>query len=191
MNTLNLLRALLPPVSYDPNGKYLSAELQAEANLFDEVKASAARALGSVTPFYATVTLSDWERIYEITPREGATQQERLQKVLFRMAQTGGLSIPYFINLAAVLGYKITITEPRSFQAGISRSGERLYIDDVRWVWQVNIIGSETPRYRFRAGASAAGDPLLTYGEPLVEAAFVDLKPAYTYCYFTYEDDDE
>lgn len=38
MNTVDLFRAMLPPVSYDPNGKYISAELNAEAAIMDEVK---------------------------------------------------------------------------------------------------------------------------------------------------------
>ncbi|EOV4603874.1 phage tail protein, partial [Escherichia coli] len=71
MNTVDLFRAMLPPVSYDPNGKYISAELNAEAAIMDEVKASAARVLASVTPFYASMTLSDWERVYGVIPRDG------------------------------------------------------------------------------------------------------------------------
>lgn len=188
MNTVNLFRALMPPVSYDPNGKYLSAELGAEANLMDAVKASANRVLASITPFYSTMTLADWERVYEVTPRRGATQQERRENVLVKMAATGGLSIPYFISLGASLGYTITITELGAFQAGVNRCGDRLYAEDIRWVWQVNVLGASTPLYRFRAGASAAGEPLLAFGESVLESTFKDLKPAFTDCYFTYEE---
>lgn len=190
MNTVDLFRSLLPPVSYDANGELISAELQAEANLMDTVRASAARVLGSITPFYSSMTLSDWERIYEVVPRQGATQQERRENVLVKMAATGGLSIPYFINLAASLGYTITITEPRAFQAGVNRCGDRLWVEGMRWVWQVNVLGAATPKYRFRAGASAAGEPLLAFGESQLETTFKDLKPAFTDCYFTYEDDE-
>ncbi|ECA5183722.1 phage tail protein, partial [Salmonella enterica subsp. enterica serovar Newport] len=37
MNTVDLFRAMLPPVSYAPDGKYISAELNAEANVMDAV----------------------------------------------------------------------------------------------------------------------------------------------------------
>lgn len=190
MKTINLFRAMMPPVSYDPNGKYLSAELQAEANLMDAVKASAGRVLASITPFYASMTLADWERVYEVVPREGATQQERRENVLVKMAATGGLSIPYFTSLAASLGYTITITEPRAFQAGVNRAGDRLFVEGMRWVWQVNVLGNSVPKYRFRAGASAAGEPLLAFGVSILESTFKDLKPAFTDCYFTYEGDE-
>lgn len=43
MNMVDLFRAMLPPVSYDLNGKYISAELTAEADVMEVVKASAAR----------------------------------------------------------------------------------------------------------------------------------------------------
>lgn len=190
MNTVDLFRSLLPAYSYDPNGEFLSAELQAEANLMDAVRASAVRVLGSVTPFYSSMTLMDWERVYDVVPREGATQQERRQNVLAKMAATGGLSIPYFTDLAASMGYTITITEPRAFQAGVNRAGDRLFVEGMRWVWQVNVLGDGVPKYRFRAGASAAGEPLLTFGISNLESTFKDLKPAFTDCYFTYEDDE-
>lgn len=190
MNTVDLFKALLPPVSYDPNGKYLSAELGAEANLMDAVKASAAQVLASITPFQASMTLSDWERVYDVVPRDGATQQERRENILVKMAATGGLSIAYFQSLATSLGYTITVTEHRAFQAGVNRCGDRLFVEGMRWIWQVNVLGTKTPKYRFRAGASAAGEPLLAFGESLLENTFKDLKPAFTDCYFTYEGDE-
>ncbi|HCP8498029.1 TPA: DUF2313 domain-containing protein [Escherichia coli] len=188
MNMVDLFRAMLPPVSYDPNGKYISAELVAEANVMEAVKASAARVLAQITPLQSSMTLSDWERVYDVAPREGATQQERRQNILVKMAATGGLSIPYFKNLAASLGYTITITEPRAFRTGVNRCGDRLFIPEMRWVWQVNVIGAKTPVYRFRTGASATGEPLTAFGESILENTFKDLKPAFTDCYFTYED---
>lgn len=190
MKTVNLLRALLPAFSYDPNGKYLSAELEAEANLMDATRASAALVLASITPFNSTVTLSDWERVYEIVPRDGATQQERRQNVLAKMAATGGVSRPYFINLAASMGYTITITEPRAFQVGVNRCGDRLYTPDIQWVWQVNVLSAATPAYHFRTGSSVVGEPLLAFGESVLESMFNDLKPAFTFCYFTYEENE-
>ncbi|MFO6425576.1 putative phage tail protein [Escherichia coli] len=85
----------------------------------------------------------DWERVYGVIPRDGATQQERRENILIKMAATGGLSIPYFKQLAASLGYTITITELHPFRAGINRCGDRLYITDARWIWQVNVTGKQ------------------------------------------------
>lgn len=92
MNMVDLFRAMLPPVSYDLNGKYISAELTAEADVMEVVKASAARVLTQITPLQASMTLSDWERVYGVIPREGATQQERRQNILVKMAATGAVN---------------------------------------------------------------------------------------------------
>lgn len=189
VKTVNLLRSLLPHTSYDSSGRYLTAELTAEANALDNARTSAGDVTNSVTPFYATMTLADWERVYEIAVRDGATLQERRDNVIIKMAATGGLSKPYFINLAASLGYTITISEPGAFHAGINRCGDRLYMAEIQWVWIVTVHGAKTPRYRFRAGSSAAGEPLLSFGELTLEKVFQDLKPAWTWCEFGYEDE--
>ncbi len=42
----------------------------------------------------------------------------------------------------------------------------------------------------FRSGESAAGERLLSFGDPVIEQVFEDLKPAHTFVYFAYEDKD-
>ncbi len=71
MNTVDLFRVMLPPVSYDLNGKYISAELTAEANVMEAVKASAARVLAQITPLQASMTLSDWGACMVLSPVKG------------------------------------------------------------------------------------------------------------------------
>ncbi|MEM8053293.1 DUF2313 domain-containing protein, partial [Morganella morganii] len=97
-------------------------------------------------------------------------------------------SVPYFIHLAERMGYRITIEEPQPFQAGVNRAGDRLMHKDALWLWVVNVYGSKVQPYRFRAGVSAAGDRLTVYADSVLESLFQDLKPAHTYCYFTYQE---
>ncbi|GJL37219.1 phage tail protein [Enterobacter hormaechei] len=187
-STKALLSLLLPPVAYDSEQPRLSAELTAEAAAFDATTITAAIALNAVTPFYAQTLLSDWERVLELTPAAGATYQQRLQRVLAKLAEVGGLSIPYFVQLAGRLGYTITIDEPQPFRAGVNRAGDRLWIKDIIWVWRVNVQNSGTQVYRFRTGSSAAGEHLTSFGDPVIEEIFSDLKPAHTFCYFAYQE---
>jgi hypothetical protein len=98
--------------------------------------------------------------------------QQRQQRVLAKLAEVGGLSIPYFIQLASNLGYIITIDEPQPFRAGVNRAGDRLWVEDIIWVWRVNIQNSGTQSYRFRSGSSAAGERLTTFGDPVIEEVF-------------------
>ncbi|QBH96001.1 DUF2313 domain-containing protein [Limnobaculum zhutongyuii] len=188
MRTSNLLKTLLPPVSYEPNGERLSVEINAQSAVLDAVEQSAQQVADAVTPFLSGSLIADWERVYAVPVRAGATYQERLSNVLAKMAETGGVSIPYFIQLAATMGYTITIDELQPFRTGINRCGDMLYTADIIWVWRVNIMNAKTPIYQFRVGVSTAGERLLTFGDDIIETVFNDLKPAETLCVFAYHD---
>lgn len=183
-----LLALLLPPESYAPRGRALRAELCAEGAALDTSQKRADTVKGAITPLNAEQLLPDWERICGITPPAGGVYQQRLQAVLAKLAETGGLSIPYFIHLAAGVGFQITIDEPSPFRAGSSRAGQRLTGEEVIWVWRVNVRGSATRTYRFRAGVSRAGERLTYASEPVLETVLNDLKPAHTLVVFTYQE---
>ncbi|MEX3688848.1 YmfQ family protein [Paraburkholderia sp. BR14263] len=186
MKHVDLLRALLPPVSYDPNAKSIAVQLEAEGDGLDDAQTSAEVVLGAVTPFYAGELISDWERVVGITPATNATQDQRVEAVVEKVRETGGLSIPYFTALAKRMGYTIKIEEPQPFSAGVSRAGEQLWVTDIIWVWKVIVSGTAPIDYRFRAGTSGAGDSLHYFSDPVIEQVFKDLKPAFTFVYFAY-----
>ena len=175
MSYFTLLNRLLPLISYSPGQPLLDASLRSEAGVFDTLDTSAGLVEGGVL---------------DLTPAEDATYQQRQQRVLAKLAEVGGLSIPYFIQLASNLGYIITIDEPQPFRAGVNRAGDRLWVEDIIWVWRVNIQNSGTQSYRFRSGSSAAGERLTTFGDPIIEEVFRDLKPAHTFCYFAYQENE-
>lgn len=186
MNYRNLLAQLLPPVAYSPEQPRLYAELTAEANVYDQISKYGQQALEGITPLFAADLLSDWERVLAITPSADDSWQQRLEMVLIKLAEVGGLSRNYFIRLAKSAGYTITIEELDMFRAGESAAGEYINEEGFMWVWQVNIMGRYTPSYYFRAGESCAGDSLQNFGDPVIESWFNDLKPAHTFCIFTY-----
>lgn len=186
MSHAGLLARLLPPVSYAPAAPQLAAQLAAEGRGLDAAQHSASRVAAAVTPYFAEQLLPDWERVCGMTPSAGAGYQQRLQAVLAKLAETGGLSIAYFTRLAAGLGYRITITEPQPFQAGMGRAGDCLELPEVVFVWRVDVAG-DTRLFPFVAGLGSAGDALTTFGEPVIESLFHDLKPAHTFVYFTYQ----
>lgn len=188
MNHDELLTLLLPPVSYAPGDGTLQAELTAEGKALDVVQVSARYVVGGVTPFLAQQLLPNWERVCGITPPASAPYQQRLQAVLAKLAEIGGLSIPYFIRLAAGLGYQITINEPQPFRAGVNRAGDTLWVSDIVWVWQVVVHSDSARVFRFQAGLSAAGERLSAFGDPVIEEVMNDLKPAHTFVYFAYQE---
>lgn len=183
-----LLGLLLPPGCYAPDRPRLAAELRAEGNSLASVEQKSAEMATGITPFHAVSLLADWERVLALSPGDAMTLQQRRQQVIAALNATGGLSRRYFINLAKSLGYDVTIDEPEPFRAGRNRAGERIWVPDIIWVWIVNISDGQVPVYRFRAGTSAAGERLSSFGQNLIETLFNDLKPAHTQVVFNYQE---
>lgn len=143
--------------------------------------------LREVLPNTTVEMLSDWERaagLPDACVPAGQTLQERRNALLSRLAGTGGQSRAFFIELAAYLGFTITITEFRQFRAGISRVGDAVYGDDWLHAWRIN--APETTIIEFRAGLSAVGEPLRKWGNELLECVFNRIKPAHTILLFGY-----
>ncbi|VVE59746.1 phage tail protein [Pandoraea captiosa] len=184
----DLLARLLPPVAYDPAAPSVNADLVAEGKALDRFLADADMMLAGVVPSFSAIQLlPDWERLFAITPAADATLQQRMAKVEAKMNETGGLSIPYFINLAKSLGYTIEIQEPQPFRVDESRIGDELYVEDVIYQWLVVVEGAPNLAYYFRVGESAIGERLLDFSDPMLEEVIQDLKPAHTFVYFAYQ----
>lgn len=185
---LERLQSLLPPVSYDRNGEQMVQTLTVEARLFNRINAHGQRVLNAITPHDSNELIADWERLLGIPIDFEENYQFRVNRVLQKLAEVGGLSIPYFINLAKNLGYEITIVEGDDyiFRAGENRVGDRIGVLGQMWVWYVNVQSSYTEQYYFRAGSARAGERLLTIRDPIIEEIFNDLKPAHTLCIFNY-----
>ncbi len=181
------LIGLLPPVSYAPNGERIVRQAKIDARALGHVQNRAAEALNAMQPNRAGDLLSDWERVLGLDGA-GKSYANRLSDVLIKINAIGGLSIPYFIDLARAAGYTITISEPQPFRAGINRTGDRLAREDIMWVWVVNVQSQSQTVYRFRAGSSAAGERLSSYGDGVIETIFNDLKPAHTAVWFSYSE---
>lgn len=138
-------------------------------------------------PATAFELLDDWERVLGL-PEQCAgvvtTLQGRRNAIVEKLARRGGQSRQFFIDLAARIGFTITISEFRPFLSGIGRSGDRIYSEDWRFVWQVN-APEETVQY-FRSGQSSSGDALAEWGNELLECVISRLKPAHTVLHFGY-----
>ncbi|MEH2565342.1 YmfQ family protein [Bradyrhizobium sp. AZCC 2289] len=77
--------------------------------------------------------LHDWERNWGLPDPCYTAQQtigQRQLALVMRMTMRGAQSREFFIEVAAMLGYSITITEYRTFVVGIDRCGDnRVYGD--------------------------------------------------------------
>jgi uncharacterized protein YmfQ (DUF2313 family) len=148
------------------------ADCDLEGRLLDAAQTRAQALLAEMIPATAGESLPDWERVLDLPdPCTGplATIQARRQAVVIKDGAGGGLSRQYYIDLAASLGYAITIDEG---------------VNGDPYTWRVT-AGAVPIKY-FRAGASAAGDRLQEWGEPLLECVIRRLKPAHTDVIFAY-----
>jgi len=139
-------------------------------------------------PGTASETLSDWERVTGLPdpclPFPPNSLQARRRAVLFKLAARGGASKAYFIWLASLLGFPITITEFHPFRTGQNRAGDRLYGQDWAHAWRVN--APEVNVFYFRTGQSTASERLREWGNAVLECVLNRYKPAHTILMFGY-----
>lgn len=162
-------------------------DMLVEGNALDTAQSRADALLREMRPDATHELLSDWERVYGLTPSADDPISLRHDRLIRKIRERGGLSRPYFIALAAAMGYTVTITEFKPFTPGISCAGEPVYIPKVVWIWRVNV--TDSPVYHFAAGISCAGEPLTYWPAAAeLETLFENLKPAHTYVYFNYSE---
>lgn len=183
------LTALLPSGRVWPRGA-ASVESQAMAALAPTPQRAAASAQALMTdafPPTAVDLLPEWEQTLGLPdPCAGPdpTVALRQAQVAARFSAGGGQSLPYFVSFAKTLGYQIAITQFRPFTAG-SRTGTPLYGEGWAHAWQVN-----APQFSisyFAAGAGAAGEPLATWGNTVLQCELRRLSPAHTTVIFNYD----
>ena len=114
MSYQDILRGLLPPVSYARNAPRVRAQAEIDGAALDAVAESAQSVADAVDPRSAGQMLADWERVLGLDGT-GKNRQRRVLAVMAKLNETGGLSIPYFVRLAEAAGYQIQIDEPQPF----------------------------------------------------------------------------
>ena len=186
------LKALLPPGQAFPRdpGTTLNDLLDGMSIEFARLDERASVLPQEANPASSLELLSDWERVAGLPDKCSGALEETLQgrrnALLAKLTNTGGQSVGYFIELAASLGYTVTIEVFRPFRAGMSVSGDAL--TNGPWVYAWLVRAPEASVTEFRAGLSAAGERLRTWGNDTLECKLNQLKPAHTVALFAYGD---
>jgi len=184
----NLIRALLPvgrlwemllqDVLFNDLIDALGEELA-------RVEARAADIIDETDPRTAVELLFEWEQYYALpepcaTPPD--TVDERQRALHAKRIEIGGQSRQYFIDIAAALGFAITITEYRPHhceldcQLGINGQ-------EWAWAWQVNAALNTITDFTVD---SACTEPLRSWGNDLLECVIDRLKPGHTHVLYSY-----
>lgn len=183
------LKALLPPgMAYQfEQDSTLAGLLLAMADELARVHGLSDQLLEESDPRTTSALFLEWENDYglpDLCNNELPSMVERRQLLLAKVLGLGGQSPQYFIDLAAVFGYEITITEFFPFRVDGSAVGDALWDDEWRHVWQVNApldIITE-----FTVDESAVGDALRQWGNERLECVIRRARPAHTTVLFAY-----
>lgn len=155
------------------------------------VDARTGQLLDEADPRTTLELLPDWERVAALPDTctgKPDTITERRAALVSRIASTGGQSIPYFVGLAASLGYYVEIQEYRPLEAGFD-CGDECRGDDWAFVWTMRVLIDEESYVdglaEFVAGSSA-GDYLRGWGALDLECVIGRARPAHTVTLFAY-----
>lgn len=135
--------------------------------------------------------LPDWERVAALpsTCMLGVpqTKDERRKALTAKLSDVGDVTPAGIISFADTLGYVITLTEFKLFEAGHSSAGDPVCGDD--WVYVLLVNSSATTILDARAGEAAAGDALRTWGNERLECSISEIIQAHWYLLFAYEEE--
>lgn len=191
------LAALLPRGRAWPreNGTALMQLMQAEGDELARIDGRASDLFEEADPRSTLELIEQWEHVAGLPDGCIAAPDsiaERRAAIQARITAQGGQSVPYFVELAATIGFAVTIDEFAPFRIG-GNVGSLLYDEPWAHVWRVNVqppaIDSGyglTLRY-FRVGASAVGERLVGFGSLDLECILRRAAPAHSIVIFAYD----
>ncbi len=136
-------------------------------------------------PATATELLTEWELTLGLPdPCHGPspTLEQRRDSVVQKLTALGGQSVPYFIAVAAKLGYTITVTEFAPYDVADDVAAA-IYGTDWAYAWRVNAPSVTTDDFDV---ATEVDEALRSWGNELLECVLSELKPAHTILQFAY-----
>lgn len=118
----------------------------------------------------------------------GETIQERRLSAHTRLIALGQQNPAYFIELAAALGWTITITEFSPFWCGVHGAGDECGDQLNIFYWKITITVGSGDIIHFLSGSSQSGDPLVfVAGTDTVICTLNRYKPAHTVLTFDFD----
>jgi uncharacterized protein YmfQ (DUF2313 family) len=173
----------------DPTAN-LTALVAGLAPTFARLDARAQGLLADAFPVQPVELLPEWEATLGLPdPCAGPapTLQQRQAQAKARFTNLGGQSIDFLKSYAADLGFAITITEYTVFRAGGSRAADPC--NGAAWAYAFQVSTLLKTETAFVAGDSAAGEPLATWDDAVLECELARVAPAHAPIVFAYTAD--
>jgi uncharacterized protein YmfQ (DUF2313 family) len=182
-----MLKALLPRgVLWNlEDGSTISRVLLALADELARIDARSEDLIREIHPPTTLELLADFERVYGLPdPCLGEDQStaQRVASLVQKVTSMGGQTAAYYISVAAILGFTITITEFSSHDVEDDVE-DPISGDDWNFAWQVNAPLDTVIEITVE---DTVEDPLATFGNDQLECVLEALKPAHTTIIFAY-----
>lgn len=184
------IQALMPQgLAWPRDPKSVQAAVcRALAKSFERSDTEAQSIISGAFPPTATIMLKEWENALGLPDDCSISEMDsismRRRAVTSKFISTGGLSRSYYINVAAALGYTITITQFRPAVAGQSVCGDPINGEEWPFTWRIN-APETTIKYAF-VGLAYCGDPLASWGNKHLECALNKIAPSHLNLLFSY-----
>jgi uncharacterized protein YmfQ (DUF2313 family) len=184
---LQQLQALLPkgPAWTHEADALITKLLTAFAEEFARVDQRIDNLVKEADPRTTSELLTDWERVAGLPdlctgiPETIALRRELL---VAKLTNVGGQSKQFYIDLAAKLGFTITITEFKRWRV-TSLVDEPLNGVEWAFAWRVNAAQDTIRRFTV---IGRVNEPLASWGNTALECAISTLKPSHTHVQFAY-----
>ena len=183
MNHSEILKRLLPQDAFNVNAPVLSVELAAEGAALDAAMASADLLIAESDPRFTLQMLDDFERVLGLpdsccNTTTNTTIGQRRARIVDKFYTHGGQGIPYFIGLAARLGYTdVTISEFRQMTC-MDPCDSAVYGQDWSFAWQLN-VGDYIAIHTMTC-EDPCDSPLRSWEQNELLCRINQLKPAHT-----------
>lgn len=182
--------ALLPhgaAWSHDPRSQ-LGSLLMAFADEFARVDARNEQLLKEMDPRGALELMTEWEGDYGLPGpciHTAQTLADRRKALLAKYRWVGRQDRQFFIDVAADLGYAITITEYNAANPGPQTEYEGIPLTGDAWnyVWQIN---APLVNNTVRVYGSQYPGPYQTFGNELLECTLRGLAHTHRVLFFSY-----
>lgn len=181
------LQALLPTGLAWPRepATRLTGLLDALAVEYVRLDARAGQLLAETDPGITSELLLDWERVSglpDACSTDAQTTSQRRAALVSRLINIGAQSPAWCVEIAAGIGYAISITEFDVHDVNDDVSAP-IQGDAWRFAWQVN--AGTTSVWTLTVDDSVS-DPLAAWGSTALECLITRLKPAHTTVLFSY-----
>lgn len=179
------LQALLPPGPAWSEPDVLLAGIALECS---RIHGRLLQLIEEADPRTTTEMLGDWERVAGLPNacmralEVDQTFAQRIGALVAHLTATGGQSIPYYVSVAAALGYSVTIDE-FPIHTVLSDVNAALNAPPWQYVWRIN---SQLITSGGFSVISPVIEPLSWFGNEALECVLKAIAPAHTLLLFNY-----